>query len=104
MALRRSTRSAIAEEGAGADDGDRGVERLVVDQDGAEHRPLGVEIVRQRALGGGDSGFRGHGGRDARSELYVSRQASARLDGVEKTWPGAESAPGLSDTAWGSSR
>ena len=28
------------------------VERVVVDQDGAEHRPLRLEVMRQRAIGG----------------------------------------------------
>ncbi len=50
----------VAEEGLGRDDGDGGVERLVVEQHGAEHRAFGVEVVRQGALVRGDCGF-GHG-------------------------------------------
>jgi hypothetical protein len=38
------------------------VERLVVDQDRAEHRALGVEVVRQRAFGSSDVGHLGGGG------------------------------------------
>ena len=41
----------VAEEIVGVDDLGGEVERVVVQQDRAEHRPLGLEIVRQRAFG-----------------------------------------------------
>ena len=52
----------VAKEVARADDLDGEVERFVVDQDRAQHRPLGLEVVRQRTLRRGD-GF-GHGRKD----------------------------------------
>ena len=46
----------VAEEIARVDDLGGEVERVVVQQDRAEHGALGFEIVRQRAFGDGDVG------------------------------------------------
>ena len=54
----------IAEEVVGADDLDCEIEGFVVDQDGAEHGALGLEVVRQRTLCGGGDGV-GHVGNDS---------------------------------------
>ncbi len=90
----------IAEEGFRRDDGDGGVERLVVEQHRAEHRPFGVEVVRQGTLVRGDSGGFGHERRgsgpgfrgSAGLELYARLPAGARLDSVEKKTAGRVSA------------
>ena len=50
----------VAEERRRGDDRDGGVERLVVEQDRAQHRALRVEIVRQRAIGTGRRGGISH--------------------------------------------
>jgi len=46
----------VAKEIVGVDDFGREVERIVVQEDGAEDGALGLEVVRQRAFG--DGGFR----------------------------------------------
>ena len=45
----------VAEEIARVEDLGREVERIVVEQDGAEDRPFGFEIVGQRAIGDGSA-------------------------------------------------
>ena len=68
----------VTEEIAGRDDFDGEVERFVVDQHRAEHRTLGLEIVRQRTLSGSSGNF-GHQSRGARQCAPVALPRGARV-------------------------
>ncbi len=48
----------VAKEVVGVDDFGREVERIVVQEDGAEDGSLGLEVVRQRTFGDGGSGMK----------------------------------------------
>ena len=60
----------VAIEVRGVDDLRRQVERVVVNEDRAEHRTLGFEVVRKRAFRGGNDSV-GHEGKATCEERAV---------------------------------